>query len=513
MAFPLKNIHAFGVLIAIALIAFSPTFFNLFSWDDSYLVLENERIKDLSNIPSLFRTTWGSGTSNELGSLQNRPYFRPVAEASLALDYAVAGADPFVFHLTNLLLHIASACVLFILVKNLAFHIAMHTKTTLPILVSLLWVLHPVHTEAVALASYRTTLLSGLFVFSTLLLLFPQNLSRLRVVGGFFFYGLALLSKETSACAPFLVFLLDAHLGKLGKKRLVFIYIPLCMITAGWFLWHQTVTGSNIYDFFAGLSAGQKVLMAFRIFFLYVRLCFLPYPLCPFYDFYVLGAPRSIFEADILAGIILFLALVFLGIVTSKSNRVVSFGIAFFFIALLPFAHIVPFFDAAGERFLFVPLAGFIISLVFLMHALYERSFSFRPALGRLAFLTVLAFLVLSFARMQKWHDSKSILIETVRHFPESVGARLGLGRLFLEEGNPFDAREHLETAATIARNTSAPYGLLATALAMSGDFRGAREWLSRAPLPKRGLPSAVQIVRAELLKRRMFEVLKVLGI
>jgi len=513
MVFSLGNLSAFGVLTASGLIAFSPTFFNLFSWDDCYIVLENERIKDIAKIGELFSTTWASGTTYALGNLQNRPYYRPLAEASLALDYAIAGADPFVFHLTNLLLHIASSCVLFLLLKNLSFRFAEGTQKTFPLLASLLWLLHPVHTEAVALASYRTTLLSGLFLFSTLLLLHPQNISPLRFAFGLISYALALLSKETSACAPLLLFLLDAYSKNISKKRLSLVYIPLIAMTGGWFLWHQTVTSSNIYDFFGGLSPMQKVFMAFRIFFLYVRLCVLPYPLCPFYDYYVLGVPRSLFEGDILAGIVLLFAMVFLMVYSTKSNRLVPFGIAFFFAALLPYAHIVPFFDPAGERFLYVPVAGFLVSVLSLCYGLSEKLQSFRLGLRYLSFVSIFAFAVLTFTRMQDWHDSKTILIRTVEHFPNSVEARLGLGRLLLEEGNPFDAKPHLERAATLAKNTSAPYGLLAFAHAMSGDFRAAREWLLKAPLPERGLPSAVQIVRSELLKRKMFEVLKVLGI
>jgi hypothetical protein len=512
MASPLKNARSLAILTFFGFVAFSPTFFNLFSWDDTYLVLENERIKDISNIAGFFKSTWAGGTSYELYNLQNRPYYRPVAEASLALDYAIAGADPLVFHLTNLVLHIASAIALFYLLRKVVTCVAPQTPPSFLLLVTLLWLVHPVHTEAVALASYRTTLLSGLFLFLSLLFLFSRKISW-KIAFGFFFYALSLLSKETSACLPLLLFLLDAYSKNLSKRKLALVYAPLCLVTLLWFLWHQSVTDSGIYDFFGGLSLWQKFLMAFRIFFLYVRLCVLPYPLCPFYDFYVLGVPSSLLESDILAGLVLFVLLVFLAMVTVKSFKLVSLGIAFFFVSLLPFSHIVPFFDPAGERFLYVPLAGFLIATVAGFFFMYQRFSSFRPALRWLAILTAFAFALLTFTRMQKWHDSKTILIETVKNFPNSVEARLGLGRLLLEEGNPCDAKPHLERALTLAKNTSAPFGLLATALAMCKDFKGARDLLMRAPLPERGLPSAVQIVRTELLKRRMFEVLKVLGI
>ena len=107
-----RNLVAVALIVTTAIVAYGRIIDNGFAWDDGYLVLDNPAIQDLSNVPKLFVQPWAAGTSYGLGARQNAPYFRPVALASMALDWSIAGPDPVVFHGMNLLLHIMSALLL-----------------------------------------------------------------------------------------------------------------------------------------------------------------------------------------------------------------------------------------------------------------------------------------------------------------------------------------------------------------------------------------------------------------
>ena len=77
---------------------------NPFVYDDHRVILENYSIRDLSNVRALFQ--------NDL--------FRPAVNISYAIDYARSGLEPFGYHLTSLLLHMANVVLLFVLVRVLA---------------------------------------------------------------------------------------------------------------------------------------------------------------------------------------------------------------------------------------------------------------------------------------------------------------------------------------------------------------------------------------------------------
>ena len=482
-------IVTFVLLAAVALAYYRAVTTNAFAWDDGYMVLNNPTIRDLANWPAMFLSPWATGVAYELGQAQNRPYYRPIAELTMALDYAISGPDPSTFHATNILVHLLAALCLFLWLRRL-----------LPAgpwagLAAIIFAIHPVHTEAVNVVSYRTTTLAGAFTFGTLLAL-THPTTQVRILTGVFGFALALLSKETAVVLPALLLLQDLRLGAFTRRRMLMVYLPLLVLAGAYLLLRASITTAPYYSYFEGLSPWQTVMMVPRVFFLYVRLALLPWPLCPFYDWSILRAPTSPLEPDILAGAVLLLAVV-AGALLAK-DRLVSLGLGFFLVALLPVSHVVPFFDAAGERFVYVPLAGLLLA------GAAEAS-SLRPALGRLALsvaiLVVVAFGALTMVRTAEWQDSETILRATTRDFPTSVSAHLGLARLLLDASRPEEAVPELVEVTRLAPRLSVGYGLLVVARARSKDQRGAIETLRMAPLPKRGLPSAAQIARNEFLK------------
>lgn len=475
---------------------------NEFAWDDGYLVLDNPAIRDLRNVPDLFTGSWASGVGYALGDAQNRPYYRPLALASMAVDWAIAGPDPAVFHGTNLAIHVAAAFLLFLWLLRL-----LPAGSFAPAaLAAAVFVLHPVHTEAVNVVSYRTTLLSGLFAFGSLAAL-TAPATRARVVAGVAAFALGLLSKETTLVVPGLLLVQDLWLRSLDRRRVLAVYLPLAAVAVAWLFVRAGLTTGAYYSYFDGLSAWQAALMVPRIFFLYVRLAVLPWPLCPFYDWSILGAPSSPFEPDVPAGAFLLASAVGGAVLFRRRAPLVSLGLAFFLVALLPVSHLVPFFDAAGERFLYVPIAGLLLAAA-------SAAAPLRPGtLAAGAAVVAVVFGALTAARTAEWRDSETILRATARDFPGSVSAHLGLGRLLLEEGRPAEAVPELAEVTSLAPRLAVGHALLAVAHARAGALKEARATLANSPLPERGLPSAVQIARTELLRAGETEVLAKLGL
>ena len=80
-------------------------------WDDDYLVADNPFIKSPLLFPEAFRHyLFPDGFST---------HYRPLQNVSLGIDYLVWNTNPWGYHLTNVLLHIASGLLLYFLLRNL----------------------------------------------------------------------------------------------------------------------------------------------------------------------------------------------------------------------------------------------------------------------------------------------------------------------------------------------------------------------------------------------------------
>ncbi|HOD07696.1 MAG TPA: hypothetical protein PKG98_06350 [Myxococcota bacterium] len=511
-----------ALIAAAATAAYLPVFSNTFAWDDEYLVLKNPAITRLSSIPGFFSGSWAEGVDYKLGQEQNRPYFRPMALTSMTVDWAIAGPDRVVFHTTNLLIHIAAAFFLFLWLRSVFSRTPSGEGTDRSALIAafigaLLWAVHPVSTEAVNLVSYRTSLISGMTVFASLWLLTPAGSDArsprwTSILGGTFMFAVGMLSKETTLVMPGLLFLMDLAARRLNLRRIMTVYLPLGLVGLIWLAARTQFTGQGVYTWFEGLTLAQSVLMFGRIFYLYVRLVLLPWPLCPFYDWGIMGVPRSFFEPDIAAGFFLFAIILLSAIFLFRRRPITASGLAFFLLGLLPVSHIIPFFDAAGERFLYVPLAGAIIAAAGAFIESPRRERLARPAIIA-AGVIVLAFGALTFVRSTQWESSETMLRVTTRDFPSSVSAQLGLARLLLEKHRPAEALAPLSEVTELAPNLAIGHALTAVAQARTGDIHAARSTLRRSPFPEARQPSAVELTRMELLKAGELELAERIGL
>ena len=150
------------------------------SLDDMLLITNNEHVHGLSPIH-----IWRVFTSYD------PELYVPLTLLSYQMEYSIAGLHPFLYHLDNLFLHLASTVLIFLLFKRL-------TKNEfLALFVAGLFALHPLQTEAVAWAAARKDLLSGFLILLSLLIFteYRESGSRRFYKWSLAFYALALLAK------------------------------------------------------------------------------------------------------------------------------------------------------------------------------------------------------------------------------------------------------------------------------------------------------------------------------
>ena len=186
-------------------------------WDDPINFLENPYYRGLG----WSQLRWML-TANVMG------HWIPVTWLTLGADFAVWGMNPFGYHLTNLLLHAASAALFYLVARRLlglAIPAAAPGAVNLGAVVSALYfALHPLRVESVAWITERRDLTSGLFFLLTILAYLKAHERPPAVRAGWRWVSLAaaalaLASKSIVMGLPLVLLILDVYpLGRLGPR-------------------------------------------------------------------------------------------------------------------------------------------------------------------------------------------------------------------------------------------------------------------------------------------------------
>ena len=453
--------HPLSVLALLSLIgflAYSNTFSADFHFDDTSNIVENPRIRDPSNFLDL------------AGS-------RSVGFLTFALNYRFGGLDVFGYHLVNLLIHIATGFLVYLLIR-LLFQVSIpplpsgqtQDSDTAPAWIAMaaamLFVAHPIQTQAVTYIVQRFASLAALFYILAIVCYFKWRLlGRLRK-RSVFWYGLALIAtilamktKENTFTLPIMILILEvAFFRPLSRKRWLSL-IP--------FLLTLLIIPASIPDALGEGEAGlvrettdisrwDYFLTQTRVIMTYLRLVLLPVNQTVDYDYPIF---HSLWEPSVLISFI-FLTCLFLGAIyfTYRSNstrynsRLVSFGILWFFVSLSIESSIIPIRDVIFEHRMYLPFAGILIATAALVGGTVGQSqWRLRKEVMIAGFLIIL--MVLGFATYERnkvWKDGLTLWGDGVRKAPNKSRVHHNLGSSLLVRGFQKEALEQFQTTLVI---------------------------------------------------------------
>ncbi|MBI5748717.1 MAG: hypothetical protein HZA00_06275, partial [Nitrospinae bacterium] len=456
------HIISISLILIISIAIYSNTLFNGFVYDDEFTVVNNTLIKNFSNISKLFTKEYFT-TSAEMS-------YRPVVTFTYFLDYAIYGIKPWGYHLTNLILHAINGVILYIfLTLFITRPSSLVPRLSPPLLISLLFITHPVLTEAVNAISFREDLLCFLFFMSALILyivhrsLLIAHCSKFKAfcfqLLSLSFYLLALLSKEMAITFPLIIFLYEWIYG--GKEQspltssllsgerdrvrgkelgsillnlynIGYILITLFYLYLRFFLFHNPVE-ENIEAW----SLYERIITLPYLLLKYLLLLITPVSLCANYvitPVQSLISLKFIIPIIVIIIILLMVASLFFNLQSSIFNRQSVFGILFLLITLLPVYNLIPIANPFAERYLYLPSVGFVIIVGVGIHKIFTIKTS-SPIRGEgggegwllkrrnLYILTVSALIlsIYSFAVIQRnriWFDGYSLWSDTVIKMP-----------------------------------------------------------------------------------------------
>jgi hypothetical protein len=340
-------------LLAIVLLAAVAVYANTLSmgfvWDDNQVILEPSPIRSLENIPYFFKNSVSAG--HKFGN--TTPYYRPVFSLSNAIDYFFWGVAPFGYHLTNILLHAAVSGLVFLIATRIL------TSGVAGLFAGLVYALHPVHVEAVAYVSARNELLCALFMAAAMhwYLRCRDRLTPVNVITTQAIFFAALLSKEMAVTMPLLIGFYEISAGGARFKKAFLRALPFAVSVVGYLLLRSIILEVTSWE---SPPLNLRLLTGIGLVASYLRLLVFPFGLKTLYD---IPIKWELFEADVLAPLLLVLIPVLLAIFLFRRDRRLFFGISWIYIALIPASGlpglIIPAF--MSERYLYIPSIGFAL--------------------------------------------------------------------------------------------------------------------------------------------------------
>jgi tetratricopeptide (TPR) repeat protein len=413
-----------------------------FIWDDEYLVQNNVFIRDGSHVAGLLTEDFGSGGGKTYG------YYRPLQGLAYAAGYALWGLDVRGYHAMSILMHVVAALMIFFLIR-LLFH-----DPALSFFTAILYVVHPIHTEAVAYMSGLGDPLSLPFLLLAVILYVRKGKEgrTLLFAAMIASYALALLAKEGSLILPGL--LLVYHF--VFRERIKTVRFLSLVAVAGAYLLCRLLFLSKAAlqaEFLSGVF--QRVPGFFVAVVQYLRLLALPFGLHMDYGqvLFPIASPLAV------AGVAVVLGLLGLAVRLRDRSPIVSFSILWFFVALLPFSNLYSLAFYMAEHFLYLPSIGFFLFLGWCILRVYRRGGSAARSLG-VALLVFLAgfYGFLTVRQNGYWSDPLTFSERTLRLAPGSVRVTNDLGRLYLKLGRKSEALALFRKAAALDPGYALPY-------------------------------------------------------
>ncbi len=416
-------------------------------WDDGYLASGNPFIKSPLLVLEAFR--------HYLFLDSYSPHYRPVQNISYILDYWIWNSDPTGFHLSNILWHVGSGILLYLLLSKLLKRGSEASATPLPVallsgasfFIAFLWIVHPVHSAAVDYISGRADSLAFFFACGAWLLYLramnaPRHLGRgICLLLAAISLLVALCSRE-SACLWVVIFLVHLFFfeRKMTAKVKCFILIG-CLFVIGMYAGLRHLPGQRPATApSSGWMAPMRTVLMLRALGDYGRLMVWPTNL---------HMERTVFDPDSLqdsqgwrinagveylsvTGLAVAAVLGFGACYRGRARFLRAFGACWFILAYLPTSNLLELNATVAEHWLYLPSVGFLLFVVGCFLELPRPAIRLMPAVGCAA---ALALSGRSFVRSSDWADPETFYRRTLAAGGSSLRVALNLGQVYCAKG------------------------------------------------------------------------------
>ena len=477
-----------ALLVLVAFIAFLPTLDNGFvHWDDDANFLGNENYRGLG--PSQLR--WMLTTFLPGG------HYIPLTWLTFGIDYVLWGMNPTGYHLTNLLLHIASVVVFYAVAVRLVAAVAPATGTVPArlggVLAALFFAAHPLRVESVAWVTERRDVLCGLFYLLAVLTYVRtceagsedglwRHRSYWMAVGC---AALALLSKSMAVSLPVVLLVLDIYpLARLGGQtgwrgvrawRVWLEKIPFVLLSgAASVMAVMAMTRNQAIVPIDKLRLIDRAAVSVYSLVFYLWKTVVPFNLSPLYALPERVEPLSwpYLGATAIAAA--------LSVVAVWRRRqwpgLLAVWVSYIAILLPVLAIVQAGAQLAADRYTYLASLGWALLVGGVLAGWWARGTARRVQARRSVILAVAALAVtgglsaLTWRQARVWHDTSTLWSYALATAPSPI-AHYNLGVFLLGRGEVPSAVDHFREALVLQPSYGAAHNNLGVAFAQQGDL------------------------------------------
>lgn len=531
----MKNKHLPKLIIALLVAIFYANTLSLdYALDDRMVILESKyTIKGgWDSVKSIFTEDTFKGYFGSENNVVAGGRYRPMSQLTFMIEFQLFGQDikshlgdvddymnlhdsdhekyfkdstlAVVNHLMNVL-YFMLLCLIVYEVLAMLFTKYQGTKwyQSLAFVATVLFALHPIHTEAVANVKGRDEIFAMLGAMAALwcALKYVDKRSWWLLLLELLAITFGLFSKENTitflAVVPLALYFYPKE--KKGMDYLMTL-LPIILGSAFFIIVRTNVLGgfmpedtthnilNNPYIHSTKVQEVATVLLTWGIYF---KLLVFPHPLT--HDYY----PHQIAITDfsnplvwvVVVGCVALLVLALRGL---KKKTVVSFAILFFVITFSITSNL--FFNVGtfmNERFVFIPSLGFVLVIAYLLCQLAEQKPQLMRKLSLGVFLLIsILYGVKTFTRNFVWNDDFTLFLTDVKTSDNSIkcnisagGSELQIWKVHHKERDKNAAYAYLQKALDLEKNSLNAYLLLGELMFWDDNPQGAYQAYRNAAL------------------------------
>lgn len=410
------------VFIVSFILYFQVVFFGFVKLDDIAIIEKKQEI--LANIENIGQCFTSDAFLRDKGS-----FYRPLQTLTFMIESQIAGDEPWLFHLTNLLLHaINSALVLWMFVV-----LGFDEKKSL--ILSLIFAVHPLFTHAVAWVPSRNDLMLVFFIIPSFVmyLKYIRSGKNKYLIYHALFFLLSVFTKETAMAFPgacvvyyFLVFrkksrkkeqiLSKRNLNTLGIWTGILLLVVYARVETIGIDWKSEEFGIG--------SLMQNILIVPEIFAKFIA----PYDQPVLSNFDII---TSIIGMVAILGLILWLFLA-----KNKNWGMIVFGLTWFLLFILPgsmYRHSYAdfFYDYLDHR-AYLPMIGIFL---FLNTMIKPKTLDLKKKYIAIVLLLIIGGLsALSVRQSSHYQDPIRFWFKAIQDNPYKAGFYLSLGKSLINK-------------------------------------------------------------------------------
>lgn len=402
---------------------------NGFQWDDFHFIVRDRFVQDPANLINFFLS-------------EHNGLYRPLRATVYLLLHLVSGGRPVGYQLAGIAFHLATVLLVYLLLRRLS------KSSSLGLMVAALYGVHPLLTGRVVNITGSLDIPGVTLALASFLLYLksedrPDKSGSLIAASVLVCAAGLLYSEEALTVLPLIIWYrltLSPRRETQGPGRLIWSFTPFVLVTVGYLVVRTLVLDQIGRGDFSPASQVADIMATTVVFWHYVLRLLFPVHLSPAYGLTASQVPVQSVGLAVFSIFILLAVLVFL----IHRKRPEGFFLGWFFIALIPFANIVPIGGMMADRYCYHAAIGFISVIVCSFSALLPT----RARQLRWPFIVVMiCFTALTLHRIRLWSAPLNLWRNAVQNAEKSYPARINYGIALRDSGDLTGSMQQFETA------------------------------------------------------------------